>query len=594
MHFAVGDFIGSYQIVAQLGQGGMATVYKAYQASLDRFVAVKVLHPSLNQDDTFIARFKREARLIAKLDHPNIVQVHDFAEQDHAPYLVMKFIEGETLRERLTRGPLTSKEIGDVLESVGSALGYAHQQGILHRDVKPSNVLIAADGHTYLADFGLARIAEDGESTLSSDSIVGTPQYISPEQALGRKELDEGTDIYSFGAMLYEMVVGQVPFDADTPLSIMFDHIYTPLPLPRAVNPSVPPGVERVLVRALSKERADRYASVPDLVADFKAAWEEAPAQGTAVPPQGETEKGNGGGKTRETGASQGARGRKLPVWGIIGAGLLSLACCAAFASALGLFSRFWPTPTPQAPTLTLAPTAAPTPLSLCNGEQTWMTRAYFPAQEIAHCWDKDHALTALAYDGSQWTVVMSAETAYTDQVYFAEPEFPETQIRERWDQGYDITSVYYGAGAWYVVMSQGAGFTNQSYLTDVNIPNDRIQEYWDKEYAVTALVYGDGTWVAVLSQGTGLGVQVFFTGADFPEDQVRNYWDASYDITSAAYGDRAWVVVMSTGSALSNQYYYRRDIFPEEGIAEDWDNGFSITNLDFGNGLWVVVMSKP
>src|SRR5512142_3430236 len=132
----------------------------------------------------------------------------------------MKFIEGDTLKARLQKGPLTSREIQDVVDSVGGALAYAHRQGILHRDIKPSNVLIGTDGEIYLADFGLARIAQSGESTLSSDSIMGTPQYISPEQAMGIKELDERTDVYSFGVMLYEMVVGQVPFTADTPFSI--------------------------------------------------------------------------------------------------------------------------------------------------------------------------------------------------------------------------------------------------------------------------------------------------------------------------------------------------------------------------------------
>jgi serine/threonine-protein kinase len=185
----------------------------------------------------------------------------------------------------LNKGPLTSQEIEDVINSVGSALAFAHKQGILHRDIKPSNVMIALDGVMYLADFGLARIAEAGESTMSSDSIMGTPQYISPEQAMGKKDLDAGTDIYSFGVMLYEMVVGQVPFSADTPFSIIHDHIYTPLPLPMKVNPNVPEPVQRVLLKALAKDRLDRYQSVEDLMAAFKAAWSEAgvPMQGTAI-----------------------------------------------------------------------------------------------------------------------------------------------------------------------------------------------------------------------------------------------------------------------------------------------------------------------
>ena len=285
MPFAEGENIGPYRIMEKLGQGGMATVYKAYHAALDRYVAIKVLHPAFLEDQTFTGRFQREARVVAKLEHSSIVPVYDYAEHEKRPYLVMKYIEGETLKARLSRGPLNAAEITQVVDAVGSALAYAHRQGILHRDIKPSNVLISNDGQMYLADFGLARIAQAGESTLSSDSIMGTPQYISPEQARGDKDLDAGTDIYSFGVMMYEMVVGQVPFSADTPFSIIHDHIYTPLPMPRAINPKVPVSVERVLLKALAKERADRYPDVPSMVQAFKAAWQSAgvPMQGTAL-----------------------------------------------------------------------------------------------------------------------------------------------------------------------------------------------------------------------------------------------------------------------------------------------------------------------
>ena len=285
MSFNVGDNVGPYKIIEQLGQGGMATVYKAYHASLDRYVALKALHPAFKEDVTFAARFQREARVVARLEHPHIVPVYDYAEHDKRPYLVMKYIEGDTLKARLNQGPLTSEEINKVVDAVGSALAYAHKQGILHRDIKPSNVLVAIDGEMYLADFGLARIAQSGESTLSSDMIMGTPQYISPEQAMGKKDLDDGTDIYSFAVMLYEMVVGQVPFSADTPFSIIHDHIYSPLPLPQTINPDVPEPVQRVLLKALSKERVDRYENVSALVKAFQEAWRESgvPMKGTSM-----------------------------------------------------------------------------------------------------------------------------------------------------------------------------------------------------------------------------------------------------------------------------------------------------------------------
>ncbi|MCB0103222.1 MAG: serine/threonine protein kinase [Anaerolineales bacterium] len=285
MAFKPGEYVGPYQVIEQLGQGGMATVYKAYHVSLDRYVALKVLHQAFNEDSTFISRFQREARVVARLEHPNIVPVYDYAEHEGRPYLVMKFIEGDTLKARMNAGMLATDEIENVVDAVGAALSHAHQQGVLHRDIKPSNVMISKDNVIYLTDFGLARIAQDGESTMSSDSIMGTPQYISPEQAMGKKDLDGKTDIYSFGVMLYEMVVGQVPFSADTPFSIIHDHIYTPLPLPRSINANVPESVQKVLLKALAKNSLDRYETIGELISAFRHAWVEAgvPVRGTNI-----------------------------------------------------------------------------------------------------------------------------------------------------------------------------------------------------------------------------------------------------------------------------------------------------------------------
>jgi tRNA A-37 threonylcarbamoyl transferase component Bud32 len=345
MSFNIGENVGPYRIIEQLGQGGMATVYKAYHAALDRYVALKVLHPAFHQDQTFTGRFQREARVVARLEHPNIVPIYDYSEHEARPYLVMKYIEGDTLKARFSAGPLSSAEIEKVVSSVGSALAYAHKQGIWHRDIKPSNVLLANDGVMYLADFGLARIAEAGESTLSSDSIMGTPQYISPEQAMGSKDLDAGTDIYSFGVMLYEMVVGQVPFSADTPFSIIHDHIYTPLPLPMDINPKVPEPVQRVLMKALAKQRADRYESVDEMCNAFRAAWNEAgvPMQGTGITMRPGSlkkaaastapEAANAGG----TVVSKGPK-KQRSAWQWIAAGLLVILCVAAVV--VGISSR--------------------------------------------------------------------------------------------------------------------------------------------------------------------------------------------------------------------------------------------------------------
>ena len=602
MSLTAGDQVGPYKIIEKLGQGGMATVYKAYHAGLDRYVALKVLHSDLTEDPTFTVRFQREARLVAKLDHPNIVAVHDFAEHDGYPYLVMKYIEGETLKARLGHGPLTTEEISNVVNSVGSALAYAHQEGILHRDIKPSNVLIAKDGHIYLADFGLARIAQSGSSTISSDAVMGTPQYISPEQAIGKSDLDDGTDIYSFGVMLYEMVVGQVPYSADTPFSIIYDHIHSPLPLPRLINPSVPESVERVLLKALAKERSERYATVTDLVAAFKSAWEAAgvPMQGTAIKlPRQLRQVATDAKKPVEAEAVQKAndvanlkRDKSKPwPWVFLAGGLVLAACCIlagvlSLPSALNKFGQLPKTPSPDIPT--------PTELSYCTGEQTWLTRAYFPEQEIRDCWGQKHAISDLTYNNGEWTLVMTQGLGYTDQVYFSDSEFPKTKIREYWDQGYDITGTTYANGEWIIVMSLGTGFTNQSYLNDSQFPDTDIQDYWDRGYAITSFGYGQGGWFVVMSEGSKLQKQVYFTEASFPESRIKNYWDSDYYITGVGYGNTLWAVVMSTVQMYSNQYYYHDENFPEDGIKEDWDNDFFITNMFYGDSLWIVVMSKP
>jgi tetratricopeptide (TPR) repeat protein/tRNA A-37 threonylcarbamoyl transferase component Bud32 len=283
MSFTPGENIGPYTVIEQLGQGGMATVYKAYHAALDRYVALKVLHPAFKSDATFMGRFTREARIVARLLHPNIVPVYDFAEHEGRSYLVMRYVEGRTLKARLEEGPLKMAEIRHILQAVGDALSYAHEQGVLHRDVKPSNVMLTDGGQVFLTDFGLARIAASGESTLSQDMMVGTPHYISPEQAKGERDLDARTDIYSLGVVLFQMLVGRVPFSADTPYAVIHDHIFTPLPLPSSIDPNISPDVERVLLKALAKEKDDRFASVAGMLEAFGQATTAEPAP--AVPP---------------------------------------------------------------------------------------------------------------------------------------------------------------------------------------------------------------------------------------------------------------------------------------------------------------------
>jgi serine/threonine protein kinase len=270
MPFVIGENIGPYRLVEQLGQGGMATVFKAYHPELDRYVAIKALHPAFAEDDTFLARFQREARVVAKLEHPNIVPIYDYSQYENRPYLVMKYIEGETLKQRISNGMIPIAESLRIIETIGSALQYAHDKDVLHRDIKPSNVLITKDNQVYLTDFGLARMAQSSDKTLTTDMMIGTPQYISPEQALAKQDLDTRTDIYSLGVVIYELLVGKVPFTADTPFAIVHDHIYTPLPLPRSINPGLSESTERVLLKALAKDKEARYINVSSMIEALK------------------------------------------------------------------------------------------------------------------------------------------------------------------------------------------------------------------------------------------------------------------------------------------------------------------------------------
>ena len=202
MPLVEGQTLGPYRVLQLLGRGGMATVFKGYHARLDRPVAIKAIHQAYTRDENFLTRFEREARIVARLDHPNIVPIYDYAEHEGQPYLVIKYIEGQTLKEVIAAEPPPLERIVDLMSTVAAALDYAHSQGVLHRDLKPSNILIDNNGVAYLTDFGLARMVGASESTMSRDMVLGTPQYVSPEQAMGDRELTPQSDLYSLGVIL--------------------------------------------------------------------------------------------------------------------------------------------------------------------------------------------------------------------------------------------------------------------------------------------------------------------------------------------------------------------------------------------------------
>jgi serine/threonine-protein kinase len=266
----VGQKLGKYEITDLLGHGGMATVYKGYQRDIDRYVAVKVLPPHPGQSEQFVERFRLEARTIARLQHPHILPLYDYGDENGVLYLVMAYADGGSLSDRIRRGALPLTEIQRVFEQVATALDYAHRQNVIHRDIKPDNILIDREGHALLADFGIVKLLEDvNPATLTATGgLVGTPAYMSPEQAQGLP-VDRRSDIYSLGIVLFEMIVGKQPFSAETPLQVVLKHMTAPVPSLRDFDAQFPPELDAVMQHALQKDPAQRYASAREFYDDF-------------------------------------------------------------------------------------------------------------------------------------------------------------------------------------------------------------------------------------------------------------------------------------------------------------------------------------
>jgi len=271
MEDLTGRTLGKYQIVAPLGEGGMAAVYKAYQAGMDRYVALKILPRHFASDPEFVGRFEQEAKVIAKLQHVYILPVHDYGEDDGYTYIVMPFVERGTLNERLEDKPLPLLEIRKIISQVGDALHYAHKRGLVHRDIKPSNVLIDEQGNCLLTDFGISKMVGGTAKFTQTGAIIGTPEYMSPEQILG-EDLDGRSDIYSLGVVLYQLATGRAPYRAETPPAIFVKHLHDPLPPPSIYNPQLPPDLEKVILKALARNREDRFKSAKEMVDALQAA----------------------------------------------------------------------------------------------------------------------------------------------------------------------------------------------------------------------------------------------------------------------------------------------------------------------------------
>ncbi len=274
-----GQQLGKYTILEPLGSGGMARVYRAYHPKLDRYVAVKVLRSDLVDDPTFLSRFRQEAQAVAALRHPNIIQVFDFDVDDDLYYMVMELLDGDSLHTRLNdyriRGEVMPYgEMVRVLLDVLDGLDYAHSEGMIHRDIKPANILLTKKGQAVLADFGIAQIIGSTQHTVSG-ALLGTLNYMAPEQGM-KGTCDVRSDLYSMGIVFYEMLTQQPPYQADTPLAILMKHVNDPLPVPHQIDPTIPVGLERVVLKSLCKDPDDRYQSAAEMAESLRQAAEEA------------------------------------------------------------------------------------------------------------------------------------------------------------------------------------------------------------------------------------------------------------------------------------------------------------------------------
>ncbi len=261
----IGRHFGQFEIMEKIGQGGMATVYRARQISINRIVAIKVLPPTLLHDPSFAERFAREVDVIAHLEHPHILPIYDYGDADGIPYIAMRFLGGGSMADMIRRGKIELNSLERPFRQVAQALDYAHRQGVIHRDLKPANVMMDENGNAYLSDFGIARVLG---SDLTGSMIIGTPAYMSPEQANGLP-IDGRADIYSLGVVLFELIAGREPFKAETPMALLLKHINEPMPSLLSFREDVPQEVDAVVKKATAKDPADRYSSAGELAADF-------------------------------------------------------------------------------------------------------------------------------------------------------------------------------------------------------------------------------------------------------------------------------------------------------------------------------------
>jgi WD40 repeat protein/tRNA A-37 threonylcarbamoyl transferase component Bud32 len=429
-----GKDIGRYHIVARLGQGGMAEVYKAFDNRLQREVAVKVIRKdaiAATFYDDLMKRFAREAWALARLSHSNIVKVHDYGEYEDSPYLVMEYLPGGTLSLKARGKPMPWQEAAALLSPIARALECAHEEGILHRDVKPANILLTKQGQPMLSDFGIAKILDNqtGMQLTGTNTGIGTPEYMAPEQWTGKPVPQ--TDIYALGVVFYELVTGRRPYTADTPLAVMQKQLTDPLPRPRLYNPVLPEPVEQVLFKALAKDAKDRYASMTEFAGVLERMAQgqvETPPPQQVTPPLGVTPPPEGlpqaGAEKVNPAPAKKQTRRVLIIGAVLAVALLAVVCGCVFSSPLWL--RFVaPSPAatlnaliskPQSnpnPTLARSPIATAlvkAPVSIEPGTTPIGTPSVLPPLPTVAASIKIHAAAGTILDVSGWHVLWSPD----------------------------------------------------------------------------------------------------------------------------------------------------------------------------------------